>query len=158
MPFNLKGDPFCLGEIRIGSGELEVELRLFESESRCVSSEIWEHTIHELESLACSLRCAAGGRFPWPIEVDSPESFIGPKVNLNPVVECELGYSIHNPNADRAMLYCSSRDWGSIDRKLGVKIGLAMKGAFAEAVLEPAHAIDLADWLDCQLQNLMADN
>jgi hypothetical protein len=151
IPFRPGSDTVVLGEIGATSSRLEVVLTNSPFGPLSCRCEVWEHTIHELETLSSSLRGAAGDEFPPRVEVHRAESQIGTSLSLRTAASVELGYSLQKPGAPRATLFCSSRNWGSRGGALGVLIGLAVAGGYGEAVVEPSHAIKLADWLDLKV-------
>ncbi len=52
----------------------------------------WEHTIYELENLACALRLAAQGGNEKPILVETKVARFGAQANLTPAIIVELGH------------------------------------------------------------------
>jgi len=145
-------DVISLAEITIGTRAVEIALSESFSSPGRIAFDIWEHTIHEIETLSTSLRRVAESAFPESFQLSRPKSWIGQSINLKLVVECELGYSIESPWSERSTFFCSSRDRGSRDRKLGVRIGVALMGGYREVVVEPIRALELADWLDSHIE------
>lgn len=148
IPYHHDNEIVLFAEIGITSDQLIVSLLANPFGPLRCSTEIWEHTIHELEVLSACLRCAAVGPFSYPIAVETPESRIGATGSLFLAVDMEIGYSLERPSEARARFFCSSNIWDLRDRKLGVALGIAVSGAFAEVVMEPSNALELADWLD----------
>lgn len=148
VPYRPDNEIALFAELSITSDQLIVSLLTNPFGPLRCSTEIWEHTIHELEVLSACLRCAAAGPFPYPIAVETPDSRIGATGRLFLAVDMEIGYSLERPSEARARFFCSSNIWDLRDRKLGVALGIAVSGAFAEVVMEPPNALELADWLD----------
>jgi len=151
VPYRDDGAIVSLAEISIGVASVEIVMDEFFADSKRITFEIWEHTIHELESLSMSLRHAARSTFPQPFNVLTPDSWIGESTDLTLVTECEVGYSLQNPGAQRSTLFCSSQNWGMGD-ELGVKVGLALMGGYGEVVMEQSKAVEFVGWLDCHLK------
>jgi hypothetical protein len=147
--------PFA--EISVGETHLEVVLISSPAEGLRCSCELWEHTIHELECLSAALRKTAEGPFPLPHEVSTPKSQIGTVLRLFPTVDVEVGYSLAEPRAPRASFFCSSKRH-PLSGQLLIRLGAAVSGGFAEVVLEPSQAIELADWLDRQIAELWPES
>jgi hypothetical protein len=152
LPYREDAEVVSLAEITIANRVVEMVLGGSSSIPKRIAFEIWEGTIHELETLSTSLRRAAESAFPQAFELSRRESWIGQTINLKLVVECEVGYSLGNPSSDRCTFFCSSRDRGLRDRNLGVQIGVALMGAYGEVVMEPSQANDFADWLDSHIE------
>lgn len=148
IPYRSDNETILFAELSIASDQLKISLLSSPFGPLHYYSEIWEHTIHELEVLSACLRCAAAGAFPHPIAVETPESKIGATGRLFLAVDMEIGYSLERPNSARARCFCSSNVWGLKDRRLGVALGIAVCGAFGEVVMEPPGALELSDWLD----------
>lgn len=153
VPYRPDNEIVLFAELSIASDQLVIGLLSSPLGPLHCSSEIWEHTIHELEVLSACLRCAATGVFPHPIAVETPKSRIGAIGRLFLAVDMEIGYSLERPCDTRVRLFCSSSMWDLQHRKLGVALGIAISGVLGEVVMEPLHALELADWLDRHTRN-----
>ena len=153
-PYHSDGPIITLAEISISLSRCEVVLRSSHFGSLRCGWEIWEHTVHELETLSSSLHNAANGPFPTPIEVTRPNSPLGTLLKLPLAVEVELGYSLERPHEDRTRFFCSSKSMGLNDQVLRVAIGMSVSGGYGEVGVEPYQAVGLADWLDHQISRL----
>lgn len=154
LPYRTDDSDISFLSIEFGVRELKLSLQDARLSFQQMEWQIWEQTIHEIEVLSSSLRVAASEQFPKPIEVQRPASVIGPRINLCAALQCELGYSLNNPSASRATFFCSSRNWGVSNTSFGVRLGLAMGGAFTETIITASSANTFADWLDGHIERL----
>lgn len=148
IPYNDGDSPVPLAVITVMADTVMLEMDSFFANSKTLAFEIWEHTIYEFETLFIALRHAARHQFPQSLELPINSSWISERRDLTLVAECEVGYSIASPSSNRSTFYCSSQEWGE---GLGVKVGVALGGAFGEVVMEPHQANALANWLEGQL-------
>lgn len=158
VPFKADNDIVSLAKITIFESEIEIVLLVLGNNPLNLNFKIWEHTIYELEGLCVSLRATMVAPFPVPFEEPSPESRIGNYHSVPLAMDIEMGYSLERPAAPRARFFCSSRLWGTGDKKLGVAIGLALSGSYAEVVVEPDQASDLANWIEKQVARIWSDS
>lgn len=155
VPYRPDNETTPLAELSIVESRLEIALVGLGDGPLICGCEIWEHTIYELEGLSAALRQAAAGPFPELFEAPTPNSQIGTFHDLSLAVYMELGYSLEEPGAGRARVFCSSRMWGPRSQEhLGIAIEVAVSGAYGEVVVEPSHAVELADWIDRQIAEL----
>ncbi|CAN5390162.1 hypothetical protein BH09PAT4_BH09PAT4_09020 [soil metagenome] len=162
VPYRPENEMVRMVEVSVHDGRLEVSLVEHPCGNFRCSSEIWQHTMYEMEMLSDTLRTAAAGPFPPPIltQGNAPETarYLGPASeefgNFFPSICIEVCYSLESPGAQRAIFICRSKrtllKWGGHY----VSLGVALECAFAEVVLQPAEALAFADWLDRQIQEI----
>jgi len=151
IPHRPENEVVQLAQVSVYDGRLEVCLPSHPFGYFRCDSEIWQHTIYEIEMLSETMRTAAAGPFPPPLGARPDEPDIG---DFFPTICIEVCYSLESPGAQRASFFCRSKrtlpKWGG----LNVFLGVALDGAFAEVVLQPEEALTFADWLDRQIQTI----
>jgi hypothetical protein len=143
-----------LVEFSINNPRLRIALKSQNEGHYICDIAIWEHTVHELEVLIAALRNVAVRPFPPKIEVETLESRIGTTVTFSSSITAEVGYSYQSPQADRVKFFCSSRVWDLRNQRLGVGVGVALSGCYAEIVAEPEHILNFVLWLERKVDRL----
>lgn len=153
-PYQHNGLIVELADILISNTQLRVELKRESAETLACECGIWEHTVHELEALAESVRRVSERVCPPSIEVERENSQIGAAIRLPVAITIEVGYSLDSPGTSRARFFCFSRTFGMGNSQLGIVIGLAVSGAYGEVILDPSDALAFAHWIEEHLAQL----
>jgi hypothetical protein len=113
-----------------------------EKEETC-RSQLWSHTVYELEHLSEGLKLIANKRLRKYIEVPSMECLIGPKVNLRPGIFFQLGHPGINKDGRGAYVYCSGL-WIRRDNRYLVDVEVTLQGRSAFGTFEPEQILEFS--------------
>jgi len=136
---------FSESEIAVSIGpDCPTEMRLV--------SELWSHTVYELENLAMGLRCVALNKLPR-LKVKSRDMLIGPTVSLWTGLQFQLGHPGIGVAGRGTMIYCSIKARRAAGRSL---IHLEAMNDFRSerAVFEVEEVLAIAEVLYAKAKSL----
>lgn len=124
----------------------EETLRITLGEEQVVSHEwrLWEHTVYELENLACALRYAADGGIPKGFVLSLDNVLIGPEVRLWPAVVVEVGHPGISEPGRGVMFHIFVKEPGIVKRRR-VFCSATFGHYCQEAIFEVADTIRLSE-------------
>jgi hypothetical protein len=136
-------DSFLLATLEFTAARMTVSVGADGGPEGRLVCRIWEHTVYELENLACALRLAAEGGVPKSFRVPSPDVLIGPHVDLWPAVTVEVGHPGIGRRGRGATFHCCAKASPFAKRRLVFLDAICDRRA-EQMVLEAEDALKLA--------------
>jgi len=109
------------------------------------AARIWEHTVYELENIACALWLVSKGELDSPPPQRSIDCLIGPVVNLKSAIWQGIGNPDLGCGSSRALVYCGSRYDPVGAKRIVVDVAVVWDGIGRAAVMEVEDASALSD-------------
>lgn len=116
-------------------------------------SELWSHTVYELENLAMGLRVVALGKLPKKYSVRSRDMLIGPFVHLWPELGFWLGHPGIGGEGAGIRLHCETRRL-PLGRRNVINLEATFEGRAERATFEVDEVLAFAEELYEQAKSL----